>query len=88
MTLCAGRAVHQLLAADVAADKPGARGISAEQAEQLPRNRQLMVGNPRESGRPDKRLLLIGHTDGRLAPLARRPGASGADGGHELKAVE
>jgi hypothetical protein len=31
-------AVNQLLATDVVLDKLGARGISAEEAEQLPRN--------------------------------------------------
>jgi hypothetical protein len=31
--------VHQLLATDVALDKPGARGILAEEGEHLPRNR-------------------------------------------------
>ena len=59
--------VHQLLATDVALDKLGARGIlaeEAEEAEQLPRNRHLMIRNPREGGEPGKRLLLIGHTDG------------------------
>ncbi len=56
--------VHQLLATDVALDKLGARGILAEEAEQLPRNRHLMIRNPREGGEPGKRVLLIGHTDG------------------------
>jgi hypothetical protein len=36
-------AVHQLLATDVALDKLGARGISAGEAEQLPRNRHVVV---------------------------------------------
>ena len=57
--------VHQLLATDVALDKLGARGILAEEAEQLPRNRHLMIRNARlRGGRAGKRLLLIGHTDG------------------------
>jgi uncharacterized DUF497 family protein len=56
--------VHQLLATDVALDKLGARAISAEEAEQLPRNRHAMVRNPRRGGEPDQRLLLIGRTDG------------------------
>ena len=56
--------VHQLLATDVALDKLGARTISAEEAEQLPRNRHLLVGNPRGGVAADKRRLLIGHTDG------------------------
>jgi uncharacterized DUF497 family protein len=57
-------AVHQLLASDVALDKLGARGISAEEAEQLPRNRHHTVRNPCEAGEPGKRRLLIGRTDG------------------------
>lgn len=56
--------VHQLLATDVALDKLGARGISAIEAEQLPRNRHDTVRNPRETGEPGKRRLLIGRTDG------------------------
>ena len=58
-------AVHQLLASDAALDRLGARGISAEEAEQLPKNRHQTVRNPREAGEPGKRrLLLIGRTDG------------------------
>ena len=38
--------VHQLLATDVVLDKLGARGISAEEAEQLPRNEHCTVRNP------------------------------------------
>jgi hypothetical protein len=57
-------AVHQLLASDVALDKLGARDISAEEAEQLPRNRHHTVRNPREAGEPGKRRLLIGLTNG------------------------
>jgi hypothetical protein len=41
-------AVRQLLATDVALDKLGAHGISAEEAEQLPRNRHVTARNPRE----------------------------------------
>jgi hypothetical protein len=48
---------------DVALDKLGARAISAEEAEQLLRNRHVMVGNRRGGGEPDKRLLPIGRTD-------------------------
>jgi uncharacterized DUF497 family protein len=55
--------VRQLLATDVALDKLGARGISAEEVEQLPRN-HVMARNPRERADPGKRILLIGHTDG------------------------
>jgi hypothetical protein len=64
-------AVHRLLASDVALDKLGARGISAEEAEQLPRNRHHKVRNPREAGEPGKRRLLIGLTDGGRRPDAR-----------------
>jgi hypothetical protein len=45
-------AVHQLLATDVVLDKLGAHGISAEEAEQLPRNAHDTVRNPRETGEP------------------------------------
>ncbi len=57
-------AVHQLLATDVALDKLGARGISAEEAEQVPRNRHATIRNPRERGEASQRVLLIGRTDG------------------------
>ena len=40
-------AVQQLLATDVALDKLGARAISAQEAEQLPRNHHVAVRNPR-----------------------------------------
>jgi hypothetical protein len=56
--------VRQLLATDIALDKLGARDISAQEAEQLPRNRHVKARNPREGGGPGKRRLLIGHTDG------------------------
>lgn len=57
-------AVHQLLATDVALDKLGARGISAEEAEQLPRNEHVTARNPRDAGARGERMLLIGRTDG------------------------
>jgi uncharacterized DUF497 family protein len=57
-------AVHHLLAGDAALDKLGVRGISAEEAEQLPRNKHHTVRNPREPGEPGKRRLVIGRTDG------------------------
>ncbi len=60
----AGESISQLLATDVALDKLGARGISAGEAEQVPRNRHAMVRNPRSGGKPSLRLLLIGRTDG------------------------
>ncbi|MGH2955141.1 MAG: hypothetical protein ACRDK9_14220 [Solirubrobacterales bacterium] len=53
-------AIHVLLATDMALDKLGARGISAEEAEQLLRNRHATVRNPRGG----KRRLLIGRTNG------------------------
>ncbi len=56
--------IHQLLATDVALDKLGARGISAEEAEQRPPNTHVTVRNPRGSGGRVRRLLLIGRTDG------------------------
>jgi hypothetical protein len=57
-------AVHQLLASDVALDKLGARGISAEEAEQIPRNRYVTVPNREAPSEPRQRVLLIGRTDG------------------------
>jgi hypothetical protein len=60
----AREAIHQLLATDVALDKLGARGISADEAEQLLRNQHATVRNPRAGGDEGKRRLLIGRTDG------------------------
>ena len=56
--------VRQLLATDVALDKLGARGISAGEAEQLPRNRHVVVRNPRQGTKGGDRRLLVGRTDG------------------------
>lgn len=56
--------VNHLLTTDVALDKLGARGISAHEAEQVPRNRHTTVRNPREATGTGKRALLIGRTDG------------------------
>jgi hypothetical protein len=56
--------VSQLLATDVARVKLGARGISTEEAEQLPRNRHATMRNPRGGGQEGDRLLLVGKTDG------------------------
>lgn len=56
--------IAQLLATDTARVKLGARGISAAEAEQLPRNRHATVRNHRSGGQEGERLLLIGHTDG------------------------
>lgn len=56
--------IRELLLTEVALDKLGARGISAEEAGQLPRNQHVTARNPRAGGAPDSRRLLIGHTDG------------------------
>ena len=55
-------AVHELLITEAALDKLGARGISAQEAEQLPRNRHVIVRNPRTGA--TARRLVIGHTHG------------------------
>ncbi|MGI8845827.1 MAG: hypothetical protein ACR2HC_06610 [Thermoleophilaceae bacterium] len=60
-------AVHELLATDVALGKLGARSIAREEAEQLLRNRHVIVANLR--GHPDRpqredRRLVIGDSDG------------------------
>jgi uncharacterized DUF497 family protein len=57
-------AIRQLLATDVALDKLGEHGVSAEEAEQLLRNRHVTARNPKAAHEPGKRLLLIGYTDG------------------------
>jgi hypothetical protein len=54
--------VVELLVTDVALDKLGARGISAEEAAQLLRNDHVTVRNP--GARTGTRRLLIGRTDG------------------------
>jgi hypothetical protein len=64
-------AVRQLLATDVALDKLGAHGISAEEAEQLPRNGHVTARNPRERADPGKRVLLIGPYRWRPTSYAR-----------------
>ena len=56
-------AISELLLTEAAIDKLGARGISAEEAHQLPHNANVTVRNP-PSDPPDKRRLLIGRTDG------------------------
>lgn len=53
--------VHELVATERALDKLGARSISADEPAQLPRNRHVVVRNPRDPGR---RRFLIGSTDG------------------------
>ncbi len=62
-TLLVPDEVAQLLVTEAALGKLGGRSISAEEAEQLPRNSHLMVRNPNASD-PDTRRLLIGKTDG------------------------
>jgi len=62
--------VRQLFATEEALDKLGGRGISIGEAEQLLRNRHVLVRNLR--GHPDRRQrearrLLIGLTDGERA---------------------
>ncbi len=56
--------VNELLATERAIDKLGARGISVDEAEQIPRNRHTMIRNPRDPEGPGKRQLLVGCTDG------------------------
>src|SRR5688572_20592256 len=62
-------AVQQLLATDVALDKLGARAISAQEAEQLPRNHHVVVRNPRAGASRGGRMLLVGLPDGGRATL-------------------
>lgn len=58
-------AIRELLATEAALDKLGARGISVDEAGQIPRNRHAVVRNPHAGGAdPGKRRLLIGTTDG------------------------
>jgi hypothetical protein len=59
-----GDAVRQLLATDFALDKLAARGIAAEEVEQLLRNRHVTVRNPRGGADAGKRVLVVGATDG------------------------
>lgn len=56
-------AIAELLVTEAAVEKLGARGISIEEARQLPRNANITVRNPHDD-RPVKRRLLIGRTDG------------------------
>ncbi len=62
--------VHELLVTLLALDKLGARGISADEAEQLPRNQHVTTRNPRGPDHPPPRRLLIGETNaGRVLTL-------------------
>jgi uncharacterized DUF497 family protein len=56
--------VRELLVTEAALDKLGARGISAVEAEQVPRNPHVMVRDPRHRSEGSGRRLLIGRTDG------------------------
>jgi hypothetical protein len=56
--------VRELLVTEAALGKLGARGISAVEAEQVPRNRHVTVRNPRHGSRGAGRRLLIGRTHG------------------------
>jgi hypothetical protein len=53
--------VHELVATERALEKLGARGISPDEAAQLPRNRHVVIRNPRDPGR---RRFVIGSSDG------------------------
>jgi uncharacterized DUF497 family protein len=56
--------VFHLDASDVARMKLGARGISVNEARQLPRNDHQLRRNPRAPRGGKHRLMLIGRTDG------------------------
>jgi hypothetical protein len=59
-------AVRVLRATQAALDKLGARNVSDDEAEQLPRNRHVVVANvrgARDRPQPAERRLLIGRTD-------------------------
>lgn len=62
-TLVVPDEVAELLVTEAALGKLGVRSISADEAEQVPRNAHVMVGNP-NAPEPDTRRLLIGQTDG------------------------
>ncbi len=54
--------VHELIATEAALVKLGARGISIDEVEQLPRDAHVTVRNPRDEH--GNRRLMIGRTDG------------------------
>jgi hypothetical protein len=56
--------VCELLVTEMGLEKLGARRISAEDAEQIPRNHHVTARNPRGRGPTDARRLLVGRTDG------------------------
>jgi hypothetical protein len=68
--------VDELVATKRALKKLAARGLSAEEPVQLPRNQHVIVRNPRESGR---RRLLIGSTRRRACAHARDRTDHGSD---------
>ncbi len=63
-TSTVSHAVQELLATEVALDKLGARGISAKEAEQIPRNDHVTTRNRGGRRTATERRLLIGRTDG------------------------
>jgi hypothetical protein len=59
--------IHELLATEAALDKLGARNISDDEAEQLPRNPHVTIPNvrgERDRRQPPERRVLVGQTDG------------------------
>ena len=56
--------MRELLATERAVEKLGARGISAQEAAQLPRNAHVTIRNPHDAERAARRRLLIGRSDG------------------------
>lgn len=56
--------VRELLVTEAALDKLGGRGISAMEAEEVPRNQHVTVRDPRQESHGAGRRLLIGRTDG------------------------
>jgi uncharacterized DUF497 family protein len=55
--------ITELLITEAAIDKLGARGITTQDARQVPRNAHVVVHNPREAS-PGKRRLVVGRTNG------------------------
>lgn len=56
-------AIHELLVTEAGIDKLGRRGISADEAQQLIRNKNATARNP-HSREGERRRLLVGKTDG------------------------
>ncbi len=57
-------AVHELLVTERVLEKLGQRGISDEEAAQLPQGRHVIVRNPSPAPDAVRRRLLIGRTQG------------------------